>query len=166
MSGYPWLKNCRPSLFIFGLKSEWLRGLFPLYCIETQLLPLIWTPTPQNTAILPSRRGGEGMGRVQDAEKAKPALQACFVPQWGRERTCSRWSLPYFGFSHDSCSEIEGGEEGPCLPPTPSMTGGSCPQAHGRGLHIVIRTTAPSDVTPPTRLPVRVCRDTQHSNST
>ena len=24
------------------------------------------------------------MERVQDAEKAKPALQACFVPQWGR----------------------------------------------------------------------------------
>ena len=27
-----------------------------------------------------------------------------------------------------------GGEEGPCLPPTPSMTGGSCPQ--GLRLHM------------------------------
>ena len=27
------------------------------------------------------KEGGEDMGRVQDAEKAKLALQACFVPQ-------------------------------------------------------------------------------------
>ena len=28
------------------------------------------------------------MGRVQDAEKAKPALQACFVPQCVRPLPC------------------------------------------------------------------------------